>query len=380
MTATGADNQDTWPNNVDQTDDWHSQAHYGSNWYHQDQTKMQQLALPQPDSSAVPISGLQEVAIAMIGAAQQFAEDNKWVSLVIDSGAATPVCPPWFATQFPLQCLEHGTPFYVCEVKQPILSVARLVEQGFQLTLDDNPRLQRTKGLNSTFGEQRCLFFLQADITTLPRGTKLQTHRTQQGQIGMIAPTATLTPQGPADTGYAGGYWQLNTQGEPVRVHRQYRKTLFTPSTIQPQQNNLKTTEESDPRTAQRTRLTSAKYEMLKTKHNSKCGKEKQHSGLRKAQQHQRHCSNSLQQRHSKSAPQKVTPQVLQYNPRTRLREKQQRRTQQHHTPPKVQLDKDYRTLQKYIMVESTGTEKAHTGREHTSSHTHSILRTRADT
>ena len=46
-------------------------------------------------------------------------------------------------------------PFYVCEVKQPILSVTRLVEQGFQLTLGDNPRLQRTKGFNSTFREQK---------------------------------------------------------------------------------------------------------------------------------------------------------------------------------------------------------------------------------
>ena len=123
----------------------------------------------------------------MIGAAQQFTEDNKWVSLMIDSGAATLVCPPWFTTQFPLQRLERGTgpqlrtvanqhiklngyrwvcvtnhsgqqiviPFYVCGVKQPILSVPRLVEQGFQLTLDDNPRLQRTKGFNRKIGEQR---------------------------------------------------------------------------------------------------------------------------------------------------------------------------------------------------------------------------------
>ena len=49
----------------------------------------------------------------------------------------------------------------------------------------------------------------------------------------MIAPTTTLTPQGPADTGYAGEYWQFNTQGELVRVHRQHRKTLFTPARTQ---------------------------------------------------------------------------------------------------------------------------------------------------
>ena len=199
---------------------------------------MHQLALPQPaDSSAVPISGLQEVTLATISAAQQFTEDNKWVSLMIDSGAATPVCPPWFITQFPLQHLEHGTgpqlrtvtnqhiklhgyrwvcvtnhsgqptviPFYVCEVKQPILSVTGLVEQGFQVTLNDNPRLQRTK------------------------------------------PTTTLTPEGPADTGYAGDYWQFDTQGELVRVHRQHRKT--------PSRTQCPVPEESDPRMAQRTRL-----------------------------------------------------------------------------------------------------------------------------
>ena len=67
------------------TKDWYSPARYDKNWHHQDQTQMQQLALTQPpqlaDSSAVPISGLQEVTIAMIGTAQQHTADNKWVSL-----------------------------------------------------------------------------------------------------------------------------------------------------------------------------------------------------------------------------------------------------------------------------------------------------------
>ena len=202
-----------------QTDDWYSHSQYDNNWYHQDQTHMQQLALPQPpqmaDPLAVPISGLQEVTIAMIGTAQQHSEDNKWVSLMIDSGAATHVCPPWFAPHFPLHQLEHGTgpqlrtvtnqhielyghrwvcmtshsgqqiviPFYVCEVKQPILSVTRLVEKGFQLTLDDNPKLHHIKGFNSTLESRNGLFFLQAEITALPKGTKLQIHNTDQGQI-----------------------------------------------------------------------------------------------------------------------------------------------------------------------------------------------------
>ena len=118
-----------------------------------------------------------EVTIATIGATQQPPEDNKRVSLIIDSGAATHVCPPWIASQVPLHQLAHGAgpqlrmvtnqhiklhgyrwvcvtndsgqqiviPFYVCEVKQPILSVTRLVEQGFQLTLDDSQDYSASK-------------------------------------------------------------------------------------------------------------------------------------------------------------------------------------------------------------------------------------------
>ena len=49
----------------------------------------------------------------------------------------------------------------------------------------------------------------------------------------MIAPTTTLTPQGAQYTGYAGDYWQFNSQGELVRVHRHYRKTMLTPTRTQ---------------------------------------------------------------------------------------------------------------------------------------------------
>ena len=155
MFATDADYQDTWPNNAE----WRSTTatlEPSTPMTRQMTGTMHQLALPQPPQAAdpVPISGLHEVTIAMIGTAQQLREDNKKVRLMIDSGAATHVCPLWFAPQFPLQ-LEHGTgpqlrtvtnqhiklfgyrwacmtnhsgqqigiPFYVCEVKQAILSV-----------------------------------------------------------------------------------------------------------------------------------------------------------------------------------------------------------------------------------------------------------------
>ena len=187
---------------------------------------------------------------------------------MIDSGAATHVCPQWFATEFQTQPLTpengpqlrtvtnqpiklHGykwvcmnningqrivTPFYVCDIKQPILSVTRMIEQGFQtcqIVLENNPRIHHDKGFDSSITRSHGLLFLQAEITTLPRGTELKVDNTEQGQVAMIAPTTTLTPQGAQRTGYAGDYWQFNSQGELVRVHRQYRKTMFTPTRTQ---------------------------------------------------------------------------------------------------------------------------------------------------
>ena len=370
---------------------------------------MQQLALPQPpqmaDPLAVPISGLQQVTIAMIGTAQQHSEDNKWVSRMIDSGAATNVCPPWFAPHFPLHQLAHGTgpqlrtvttqhielygyrwvcmtnhsgqqiviPFYVCEVKQPILSVTRLVEQGFQLTLDDNPKLHHIKGFNSTLESRNGLFFLQAEITALPKGTKLQIHNTDQGQIGMIAPTTTLTPQGPADTGYAGDYWQFNTQGELVRVHRQHRKTLFTPSRTQcpapaeQLEDYRKTTIRLKDGT---TNTFEDKYQTMEAPNKAQPQMWKGETtfrikkGTTLPEAIQQQLATKTQ---PKSAPQRVTPQFSTNRAHglERKQHHQQFRTHLRHTPPKAQLDKDFHILQRYTLEETTGTEKAHTGREY---------------
>ena len=98
------------------------------------------------------------------------------------------------------------TVLHVCDIKQPILSVTRLIEQGFQIVLDDNPRIHHDKGFDSSITRSHGLLFLQAEITTLPLGTELKVDNTEQGQVAMIAPTTTLTPQGAQYTGYAGDY------------------------------------------------------------------------------------------------------------------------------------------------------------------------------
>ena len=139
-------------------------------------------------------------------------------------------------------------------------------------------------------GNRNGLFFLQAEITALPKGTKLQIHRTRTNWHDNTGHNTDTT----TSCRYRICRRQLAVQHNrrACQVHRQYGKTLFTPSrTLQSQKNNLRTTGEqpSDSRMVQRTRLrTSIKDWKRHTKHNSKCGKEKQHSGLRKAQHYQR--------------------------------------------------------------------------------------------
>ena len=170
------------------------------------------------------VSGLEEVIIATATVQQQEGTSNRYIDLMIDSGAATHVCPPWFATESQIQPLTpengpqlrkvtnqpiklHGYKwvcmnningqrvvirFYVCDIKQPILSVTRLIEQGFQIVLDDNPRIHHDKGFDSSITRSHGLLFPQAEITTLPRGTELKVDNTEQGQVAMIAPRSTV--------------------------------------------------------------------------------------------------------------------------------------------------------------------------------------------
>ena len=104
---------------------------------------------------------------------------HKTAQIMIDSGAATHVCPPWFADNYPIHKLApeqgpqlrtvtnkeiqlHGVrwvymqcqgqriviPFYVCDVHDTILSVTRLAEQGFDIRFNDVPTMTHNKGFN----------------------------------------------------------------------------------------------------------------------------------------------------------------------------------------------------------------------------------------
>ena len=81
------------------------------------------------------VSGLEEVIIATATAQQQEGTNNRYIDLMIDSGAATHVCPPWFATESSTTIdagkwttaedsdkrANQATRIEVCDIKQAIL-------------------------------------------------------------------------------------------------------------------------------------------------------------------------------------------------------------------------------------------------------------------
>ena len=189
-------------------------------------------------------------------------QQTNYIDIMVDSGAATHVCPWWFARQFPIQPLspENGPqlrtvtnneiklygykwvymrnvegqaiviPFYVCDVHQPIVSVSRLEEQGFVLTFNEEQRrITHPKGFNTTLIKDQSLYYLRTTVIPIPANYQLQIQHTPEGTIAMIAPT-TLTPQGPEPILDGNNdFWTYNNEGYLVRVHKTRRKALFLP-------------------------------------------------------------------------------------------------------------------------------------------------------
>ena len=250
---------DTW---------WYDNDLYANTWHYQDFTMPQQqqtqLALPPPlpagtgEGQQVPIHIIAAIS-TQANAATSIRDDNH-ATIMIDSGAATHVCPKWFANNYPLHPLAPGQgpqlrtatnkpiqlygvrwvymqaqgqpiviPFYVCDVRDPILSVTRLAEQGFDIRFNDNPTMTHNKGFNVRLLQRSNLYYLQATIKCLDTNQQLQLQQTNEGIVAMIAPT-TLTPEGPQQVlGGNNDYWGYNNEGYLVRYHRNPRKALFVP-------------------------------------------------------------------------------------------------------------------------------------------------------
>ena len=185
---------------------------------------------------------------------------------MLDSGAATHVCPPWFADNYPIHKLapeqgpqlrtvtnkeiqshgvrwvyymqRQGQPivirFYVCNVHDPILSVTRLAEQGFDIRFNDvdvptisyNDTQQKLQRITGTEGQP---LLPSRNNHTPHQDMQLQIQKTDSGMIAMIAPT-TMTTQGYEQVlGGRNDYWAYNNEGYLVRFHRTRRKSLFIP-------------------------------------------------------------------------------------------------------------------------------------------------------
>ena len=156
------------------------------------------------------------------------------IDIMIGSGAATHVCPPWFAPNSPMYTLQHGqgpqlrtttdktipvygrkrvlmtninkqqlvVPFFVCEVTQPIMSVTRLAEQGFNIQLNETP----TVALVQRDG----LYFMTMEFVNIPVNMQLEVHQTTQGTTAQITPV-TLTPPGMEVLRNRNGLWTFNS-------------------------------------------------------------------------------------------------------------------------------------------------------------------------
>ena len=109
--------------------------------------------------------------------------------ILVDSGAATHVCPKDYATQFPLEPLGASTPqlftatddpikvygirrvyykcqgqpvvipYFACDVKYPIISVSRLVDRGYDLYWASAGVVLRSPSLKVTLQRDGNLFF-----------------------------------------------------------------------------------------------------------------------------------------------------------------------------------------------------------------------------
>ena len=185
------------------------------------QAQQQQHGIQRPvQQQAQAVSG---PLIAMTPDASKYpgtAEENI-IDLMIDSGAATHVCPHWFAPIFQLHQLPKGDepqlrtvtntqikvhgykcvimrnnkkqpiviPLYVCDAHAPIMSVTRLAEQGFKIQLNETPTMTHKHGFEAADAEEGT-YSAGAEMTHLPPGPTLAVKDTEAGQPGMIAPMA----------------------------------------------------------------------------------------------------------------------------------------------------------------------------------------------
>ena len=194
--------------------------------------------------------------------------------ILVDSGAATHVCPKDYATQFPLEPLGASTPqlftatddpikvygirrvyykcqgqpvvipYFACDVKYPIISVSRLVDRGYDLYWANTGTILRGPSLRVTLKRDGNLFYLPAEQQPLEEGWKIHIITTPDGQekfqivqqqginFSVIAPTSTTATGSRPIMGGNTDIWIVRGN-YVIRVHKRLRRAKFTPENTQ---------------------------------------------------------------------------------------------------------------------------------------------------
>ena len=126
-------------------------------------------------------------------------------------------------------CTTLSKHWLLCDVTQPLMSLTRLAEQGFNTQLSETPTLTHSKGFTSTLKQREGLYFLPVTLVALlPANMRIKVNQTAEGTTAKIA-LVTLTPTGMEILRNRNDLWTFNSQGFLVRVHRTQRKALFMP-------------------------------------------------------------------------------------------------------------------------------------------------------
>ena len=230
---------------------------------------------------------------------------------MIDSGAAAHVCPTWFAPGTPLYQLQHGqgpklttatdedipvhgykwvfmhnthkqtlvVPFDVCDVTQPIMSVTRLAEQGFNTQLSETPAITHSKGFHSTLKQREGLYFLPVTLVALPVNMRLEANQTAEGTTARVAPV-TLTPTGMEINRNKNDLWTFNIQGFLATEHNAKHFSCQI-ATVQFQQRGWRNTEARSYNDQTTTQRSLKKHTKTSTRSNRK-GSSKDPTGAEK--------------------------------------------------------------------------------------------------
>ena len=119
-------------------------------------------------------------------------------------------------------------PFYVFDVKQPIMSVTQLTEEGFNIQFKDTPTTSHSRGFHSNLVRRAAFFYLPVKLVNIPGNMKLDICTTGTTGSAAITPV-TITPTGMEVLRNRNDTWTFNSQGFLVRTHRTTRKALFVP-------------------------------------------------------------------------------------------------------------------------------------------------------